>query len=323
MKKLLFFMAFGVGLLLMPNQSEAQVGGTCSGGPTNINIDGDRTSPAATHTCVTDAIGMEYTFKALGVCEGFPDYANGLDNCYTVFNQEVDVDLLTSNTPVAVDGFMPPAGTYDHFFAVTGNTFSLRGELTFNQAYLSLGSGGAISEGQYCRPNGSYKTSLIANVDPDDLSGALNSLSGGLPMICQSSSSQAGNLTVEIDNVGVRGQSSTLNISGNQWEDGVDENSPVNVVLLDANLGVAANADAVQDVLFIKKAATDLTIDAETNFDVTFDKEGAFQLYYACDPNLAETVNQLPGVSVNTNSDCIMLGATLGENAFTPGITIN
>ena len=327
MKKLFFFMAFAVAAIALPFEAEA-VGRQCPGGPSSININGDATGSAALHTCTTDAIGMQYTFKAMGACQGFPDYLNGLQNCFTVFNEDVEVDLLTTNNATTTQGFMPPAGTYDYFFAVTGNEFQMRCELTFNRDYLSYnGLNGAsfnLGEGEFCRPEGSYKTSVISTVDPSNPITSLQSLSGGLPMICNDTASQAGTLTVEIDNVGLTSYSSTLNIDNYDWVSGVDQDVDVNVVLLDAQAGVAANADAVQDVLFIKKAPSNLVIDAETNFSVSFNKDDALQLYYFCDSSLAETINGLaPGTVSDNGSDCIMLGATLGEEAFTPNITIS
>lgn len=327
MKKLFFFMAFSVAAIALPFEAEA-VGRQCPGGPNNININGDATGSAALHTCTTDAIGMKYTFKAMGACQGFPDYLNGLQNCFTVFNENVDVDLLTTNNATSAQGFMPPAGSYDYFFALTGNEFQMRGELTFNRDYLSFnglnGSALNLGEGEFCRPEGSYSTSVISSVDTANPITSLQAFTGGLPMICNNTASQAGTLTVEIDNVGLTSFSSTLNINNYDWVTGVDQNVDVNVVLLDAQARVAANAGAVQDVLFIKKAPSNLVIDTETTFSVSFNKDDALNLYYFCDSNLAETINGLAPGTVNDNgSDCIMLGTTLGEAAFTPNITVS
>ena len=328
MKRILLSAGFAALIYIFPSPVLA-VGDVCGNDPANIDISDDHQAgdPFAVHTCALDATGMKYTFKGLGVCNGFPDYQNGLQNCFTVFNENVEVDLLASGdlTGADVSGFMPPDGTYTHYFALTGNEFQVRGRANFTQDYLSIGSGPSINEGDNCYPgaNASYKTSIITSVDPDDIAGSITAFSAGLPVVCDSSTN-VGTLSVEIDNVGLTSYSSTLNIAGNDWIVGVNESRDINVILLDSNANVAANADAVQDVLFVKTiGGNGVNISGNDQFDATFSKDNAMQMYYFCGDGLATTANQLPGVSVNANSECIILGFTLGENAFTPTVSIS
>lgn len=357
MKRFIFLTALAVGSLVFIGGSEAvaQNSDQCTNGPLTIDISNDHTSSdgLALHTCTTDInSGMSYTFEALGICNGVPDIANGLSNCYTVFNQDVAVDLLDDNTATDVpsgQGFMPPVGTYTHYFAIADSTFKLKGHFAFTETYSSISvSNGEITfgSGENCRPTGNVKLSDLANFGGTDLTSLVSALGGisTLPVVCDGTSGTDGTLTFEMDNVGLGSQSSYLSIDGYVWTNGsaIDADADVNVVLLDANAGVAANADAVDSALFIKEIpvgddAREITA-GEDEFAVTFSKTDAMNIYYLCKGDttsllgtdytgLAALVNA--GISLgqieasNTLADdCLIVGATLGEGAFTPDVTI-
>ena len=358
MKRFIFLTALAVGSLVFIGGSEAvaQNSDQCSGGPLSIDISDDHTSDdgLALHTCTTDInSGMSYTFEALGICNGVPDIANGLSNCYTVFNQDVAVDLLDDNTATDVpsgQGFMPPVGTYTHYFAIADSTFQLKGHFAFTESYSSISvSNGEITfgSGENCRPTGNVKLSDLANFGATDLTSLVSALGGisTLPVVCDGTSGTDGTLTFEMDNVGLGSQSSYLSIDGYTWTNGsaIDTDADVNVVLLDANAGVAANADAVDSVLFVKEIplgddAREITA-GEDEFAVTFSKTDALNIYYLCKGDttavpllgspagLSGLVNaaaaaNLISASNDLDDDCLIVGATLGEGAFTPDVTI-
>ena len=364
MKRFIFMTTMAVGSLLFigATEAEAQNSDRCNttDNPLQIDITNDHEASdgLALHTCSTTLnSGMSYTFEALGICNGVPDIANGLSNCYTVFNEDVAVDLLNANTATNVpsgQGFMPPVGNYTHYFAIADSTFEMKGHFAFvdggtAQAYDSISvSNGQLtfSSGANCRPTGNVKLSDLANFGADDLTDlvAIFDSISTLPVVCDGTATTDGTLTFEMDNVGLGSQSSYLSIDGYEWTNGsaIDEDADVNVVLLDANAAVAANADAVDSVLFVKEIpsgddAREIT-DGENQFDVTFSKTNAMNIYYICKGddttllgntytglaalvNAGITLGQIDASNTMTN-DCAIVGATLGEGAFTPDVTI-
>ena len=128
MKRFIFMTTMAVGSLLFigATEAEAQNSGRCnpvdnSSDPLQMKIYNDHGSGdgLALHTCTANINGgMEYTFRALGLCNGVPNIAGGLDNCYAVFNEDFNVDITNGNANAATgnptSGFMPPEGSYTH-----------------------------------------------------------------------------------------------------------------------------------------------------------------------------------------------------------------
>lgn len=329
MYKFIFSMLFVVALAL-PTPSHA-VGDECDfDDPTTravVDLSADEGEDGV-QTCSTDALGMSYTFKAIGLCKGFPNLATGLANCQTVFDRNVPVDLTASGGGQPdIAGQIPDADSYDYIFALTDKTFKVKGQVEFTEEYIGS-TGSSFNRGSYCTPrNVTFRTSVTTTVDFDiPATQILSEVPALVPFTC-SNTDQTGNegeATFVIDNVGLAEFSARLNIEGYVWEPGsTDPDSDVNVILLNAGRSVAANANDVSSVLFVKNRTTDEVVvgDDITEMDIEFSTENAFQIYYYCDPALLNTA--LSVVNPSLAADCAILAPSLGEGAFTPVISVD
>lgn len=280
------------------------------------------TNQPGLQTCSTDAVGMSYTFNTLGVCEGYPTLAGRFANCQAFLNEETIIDLEDGSGNSSISGFIPDAGAYDHFFAITGSTFKVKGQLTMASAVLASNADSSnVSTGVNCRPkSGSYTTDTILNYSITELATSFSSdgaagLASLIPFVCDSTAADA---TAEftINNLALTGGfANTLNIDGNQWSNGLSEDAEVNVLLLNAQDALATSAATVTQVLFIKDNGSDLNIPSgHDNVAVLFNVTNALQIFYICGTEIT-TVTEDP------NINCALLAPMLGEAAFTPTIT--
>lgn len=328
MKHIIISLSFLAFLALVPTSSLA-IGNECvvSGG--QIDLSGDH-SNSGVQTCSTDAVGMSYTFDAFGVCDGFPSLESGLANCFNVINEPVSIDMANGSGEPNVSGLMPDAGSYDYAFAIAEPTFKVKGEVEFAQNYLaSNAASDDIGTGSFCSPKSTaFATDDILNLDIGDLTGLvsdLDALADLIPFACSTASLGSGNegeASFTINNVnmtGAPGFSARMNIEGFAWTNGTNADHEVNVILLNAQNGVASSAGDVAKVLFIKNrtgegsdpAPIDIAAD-DTDMDVTFTMTDGMQIFYICDSLL----NNLPGIS----PDCAIIAPILGEAALTPVI---
>lgn len=287
------------------------------------------TVSSGVQTCVTNAVGVKYTFNAMGVCKGFPNVAGGLDNCYAVFNRPVEVDLISGAGSEDLEALLPPVDDYDYFFAIADKTFEVRGRMDFgDKQYLGVDADGDPIVADYCKPSGSVNTSLINTIPSDVTSANAASLIGlfdSMPLECATGAASDGTAEITIDNVGFTDFAARLNIDGYEWTTGTNEASPINVVLLNSAGGVAANAGAVQDVLFIKQADEDVNVsESDTKVDIEFSSHEALQVYYICD-SLLENADALGllGISGTPDDGCALVGLTIGEGGLAPSFDVN
>jgi|GEM_PF-2648554 hypothetical protein len=330
MRNFLYLSAFVAVFFLAPVSSQAS--DSCGQADATTVVDSLTTSSTAVQTCVTDAAGMKYTFKAMGVCKGFPDYADGLSNCFTLFDRAIDVDLTTTGSPEEnLTATLPPADAdgYDYYFAVADNSFTLEGLLDFgSNQYMGIDASGDPITADWCRPSGSFNTSLTSTVPASTLSvqtaTAFQAILPQLPLECGTGTGAAGTATVNIDSLGFTSFSSVLNISGFDWETSIDEDSPINVVLLNANGRQAASSGAVQDVLFVKKPSSNLVVtESHASVDVEFTTHEATQVFYLCNSVLQNsTVVAALSLSATPTGGCAILGAALGEGGLSPNLTM-
>lgn len=349
--------------IFSPAQAQTQNSDQCNTSADNLDVviadDHGTGDGLAIHTCSTTATGMKYTFRAMGVCNGFPLVDDGLSNCYNVLAEDLTVDMLADGDLTGDDqtGFMPPAGDYTHYFAlVDHDSVQVSGVVGFkataggsDKDYASINvSGGSISfdEGNFCKPTGSFQTSTAASIDPEDPTSLVN-LTSALPISC-GTNANPGTATVEIDSVGLTSFSARLNIDEHAWENATVPAADVNVILLNTGANVASNADEVDSVLLIKAIPDGdavETIDAnDVEFNATFSKENALNIYYFCGgdsisvdlpglgtqsySSLSAMVNGINSAASNlmpdtltSGVDCLIVGAMLGEGAFTPEVT--
>tara|TARA_B110000971_G_scaffold7440_1_gene7222 strand:+ start:1654 stop:2664 length:1011 start_codon:yes stop_codon:yes gene_type:complete len=330
MRNFLYLSAFVAVFFLTPVSSKASA--SCGQANATNVVDDLTTSSTNIQTCVTDAAGLKYTFKAMGVCKGFPDYADGLSNCFTLFDRSITVDLTSSGADAEnLTAILPPADAagYDYYFAVTDNSFTLEGLLEFgSNQYMGIDANNDPITADWCRPSGSFNTSLTASVPASTLSvqtaSAFQAILPSLPLECGTGSGVAGTATVNIDSLGFTSFSSVLNIDGFDWESSIDEASPVNVVLLNANGRRAANSGTVQDVLFVKKPFNNLVVtDSHTSVDVEFTTHEAAQVFYLCNSVLQnQTVVTALGLGAAPTDGCAVLGAALGRGGLSPNLTM-
>lgn len=332
MKNIIISLSFLACLALAPTPSLA-VGSECDDSGGTVDLSADH-SNSGIQTCTTDAVGMSYTFDAFGVCDGFPNLDTGLANCFNVINDSVTVDMANGSGAPNVSGIMPASGSYDYFFAVTQPTFKVKGEVEFAQAYLASNAASTnIGAGAFCTPKtASYSTDSVLNRELGDFvslatSGNVSAIADLIPFACSTSSVGAGNegeASFTINNVNMTGQpgfSARMNIEGFDWDNGTVEGNEVNVILLNAQNGVATSAATVDKVLFIKNRTGEgsdpapLTIDGtHTDMDVTFTMQDGMQIFYLCDSNLN---------TIQSGVDCAILAPILGEAALTPIIATN
>lgn len=150
MKPFIFvFALMGFGLFYFSTPAEAQVA-SCE-----RNADGHFVVPdqQGFANCYTAAETIGVTFKALYLCQGFPDILGGYKNCQDL--------KLTPFTKEVTQGFeydssftMPLAGTYDHAVVVNGNEYTISGFATFDRPIQGGNQArpNGISSGRYCQP---------------------------------------------------------------------------------------------------------------------------------------------------------------------------
>lgn len=327
MKKYAFFLGLALAAFIAPNSAKA-VGDSCGQGNSDTVVD-DLTVSTGVQTCVTDAVGVKYTFNAMGVCKGFPNVAGGLDNCYAVFNRPVEIDLISGNGSTGLEAIVPPVDDYDYFFAIADKSFEIRGRMDFgSNQYLGVDSDGDAVLADYCKPSGSVSTSVINSIpETITLSSAATLLAmfDSFPLECGTGSASDGTATITIDNVGFSDFSAELNINGYDWNTGILEASPINVVLLDAGGNVAGSSDAVEDVLFIKEAPSDVTVgETDTVVDIEFSSHEALQVYYVCDGDLTQANLALAGITISADptNGCALVGISIGEGGLAPSFDI-
>lgn len=327
MKKYAFFLGLALAAFIAPNSAKA-VGDSCGQGNADNVVD-DLTVSSGVQTCVTDAVGVKYTFNAMGVCKGFPNVAGGLDNCYAVFNRPVEIDLISGSGSEDLEAILPPVDDYDYFFAIADKSFEIRGRMDFGaNQYLGVDADGDPIVADYCKPANSMNTSIVNSVPSDITAGNASSLIGifdELPLECATGAASDGTATITIDNVGFSDFAARLNINGYDWTEGTNEASPINIVLLNGAGDVATSAAAVEDVLFIKEAPSDVNVsDSDTNVDIEFSSHEALQVYYVCDSLLQDAqALGLLGISGTPTDGCALVGLTIGEGGLAPSFDVN
>jgi hypothetical protein len=102
--------------------------------------------------CFTAADTIGATFKAIYVCEGFPEVMNNYRNC-----QDLQLAAFTAEVSKGfeydTDFILPLPGVYDHAVVINGNDYTVSGYATFDGAIQggneALPNG--ISNGRYCQ----------------------------------------------------------------------------------------------------------------------------------------------------------------------------
>ena len=104
--------------------------------------------------CRADALEVGFTFKSFGVCKEFP--AGGIDfsSCYSFIDKDKPL-TITKGSEEPVDGFIPPADSYDYSFAIVGPNMHLKGVVEFAESVVG-GDGSNTRQngisGKFCQP---------------------------------------------------------------------------------------------------------------------------------------------------------------------------
>ena len=150
MKNLGLFILAVFCIFVFVDKASAQISSNAC--PTNSN--GEIIGLGDNGRCYMPAENFRFVMSTFALCEGFPQFGNGLENCISNNIEETTIDI-TEGSEVPLEGSIPPPGTYDHMILIISNRTRVQGQVKFADSLnvFARGSdGNALQGGLYCKP---------------------------------------------------------------------------------------------------------------------------------------------------------------------------